>query len=180
MYGSRAAIRYAKAVLQETGSADKAKAIFGDMETVKATLAGSKELRNVLKSPLFKIEDKREALLEIFGNLTPGIKALILLLAENHRTEILGAVAESYIELYNEAQGIKVATVTTAVPLSSELEKQVLAKVEALTGSKTVSLVQEVDESIIGGFILRLGDLQYNASISNQFGNLKKEFSKSL
>ncbi len=180
MYGSRAAIRYAKAVLQEAGDADKAKAVFSDMETVKATLAGSKELRNVLKSPIYKNEDKKSALLQIFGNQTQDIKDLVNILAENQRTNLLGAVADSYIELYNEVQGIKVATVTTAVPLSSALEKQVLAKVEALTGSKTVTLVQEVDESILGGFILRLGDLQYNASISNQFGNLKKEFSKSL
>jgi F-type H+-transporting ATPase subunit delta len=180
MYGSRAAIRYAKAVLFEAGDTAKAKAVFSDMEIVRDTLAGSKELRNVLKSPIYKNEDKKSALLQIFEDQTQDIKNLVNILAENQRTQILGAVAESYIELYNEAQGIKVATVTTAVPLSPELEKQVLAKVESLTGSRTVTLVKEVDETIIGGFILRLGDLQYNASISNQFGNLKKEFNKSL
>ena len=82
--------------------------------------------------------------------------------------------------MYNDVKGVKSAKVTTAVPLSEALEKQVLAKVEELTGSKSVTLENEIDESIIGGFILRVGDLQYNASIANQLGNLKREFSKSL
>jgi F-type H+-transporting ATPase subunit delta len=180
MYGSRAAIRYAKAVLLEAGDAAKAKAVYTDMEIVKSTLAASKELRNVLKSPIYKNEDKKAALLQIFSDQTQSVRDLVNILAANQRTEILGAVADSYMELYNESQGIKVATVTTAVPLTSELKAQVLAKVESLTGTQTITLVQEVDEAIIGGFILRLGDLQYNASISNQFGNLKKEFNKSL
>lgn len=180
MKGNRAAIRYAKAVLQEAGDASRSKAVFGDMQAVKATLDGSRELRNVLKSPIFKVEDKKAALLQIFKAESKDTKNLISVLSDNHRIQIIGEVAESYIQLYNEVQGVKVATVTTAVPLTSDLEKIVLAKVESLTGSKSVTLQKEVDPTIIGGFILRIGDLQYNASISNQFGNLKREFSKSL
>jgi F-type H+-transporting ATPase subunit delta len=70
--------------------------------------------------------------------------------------------------------------VTTAVPLSSELEGKVMDKVKELTGSEKVTLTNEIDPAIIGGFILRVGDIQYNASIANQFGNLKREFSKSI
>ena len=92
----------------------------------------------------------------------------------------MGDVAKSYVQLYNDEQGVKVATVITAVPLSSELEAKVMAKVKQLTGSEKVTLKNEIDPSIIGGFILRVGDIQYNASIANQFGNLKREFSKSI
>ncbi len=65
--------------------------------------------------------------------------------------------------------------VTTAVPLTEELEAKVLAKVQALTG-KDVSLEKIVDESLIGGFILRVGDKQFDASISNKLNNLKRDF----
>ena len=62
----------------------------------------------------------------------------------------------------------------------SELEEKVLAKVKELTGSSKVSLEHKIDESIIGGFILRIGDLQYNASIANKLATIKREFSKSI
>jgi len=177
MTGRRAAIRYAKALLQY---ATESKTVFNDMQTVLETLEGSKELRTALKSPIVKTQDKKAALLEIFSAQSKETKELFNVLADNERMDILGAIAGSYIDLYNDQQGVKVATVTTAVPLSSELEKKVLAKVEEVTGSKQVTLRNNVDESIIGGFILRIGDTQYNASISNQLSNLKREFNKSL
>ncbi|HPF10010.1 MAG TPA: ATP synthase F1 subunit delta [Flavobacteriaceae bacterium] len=180
MSGTRAAIRYANAVLQNAGETASVKALFDDMQTVKSTLQESKELRTVLKSPIIKAEDKKAILMEVFQGQSEGTKSLIGLLSQNQRANILGQVADSFIHLYNEAQGVKVAKVITAVPLSGDLEKQVLAKVESLTGSKKVTLENEVDQTIIGGFILRVGDMQYNASIANQLGNLKREFSKSL
>ena len=180
MSGSKAAIRYAKAVLQQANDAKVADVVFGDMQDVVATIQGSKELRLMLKSPVVKSEDKKEALLKIFGEHSSATKGLIEVLVDNRRTDAFNGVAESYIHLYNEAQGVKVAKVTTAVPLSSELEAQVLAKVKELTGSTSVTVENDIDESIIGGFILRVGDLQYNASIANKLGNLKREFSKSL
>jgi F-type H+-transporting ATPase subunit delta len=180
MNGSKAAIRYAKAVLQQANEANLANVVFGDMQSVQATLENSKDLRVALKSPVIKANDKKEALLKIFSKTSENTKALINILVENQRIKLLGEVAAAYVNLYNEAQGVKVAKVTTAVPLSAELETQVLAKVKELTGSTSVTLENSIDESILGGFILRVGDLQYNASIANQLGNIKREFSKSL
>ena len=177
---SRAAIRYAKAVLQHAQDTNTVDAVFEDMKSVQATLEGSKELRGVLKSPIVKLEDKKAALLQIFDKQSASTKGLINILADNSRTDILGGVAESYMNLYNEAKGVKVAQVTTAVALSSEMQTKVLAKVKEMTGSDNVSIENTIDESIIGGFILRVGDLQYNASIANQLGTIKREFSKSL
>jgi len=180
MSGSRAAIRYAKAVLQETNDATKASNVFEDMQCVSATIKASKELQNVLNSPVINANDKKEALLTIFENQSETTKSLIKVLVDNKRTNLLAEVSNKYIELYNEAQGVKVAQVTTAVTLSNELEEKVLAKVKELTGSSKVSLEHKIDESIIGGFILRIGDLQYNASIANKLATIKREFSKSI
>jgi len=180
MSGSRAAIRYAKAILQEANEANAGDIVFDDMRSVQATIRGSKELRAMLKSPVIKAEDKRQALLSIFGDQSKYTHSLINVLVGNKRIDMLSGVAESYISLYNEAKGIKEAIVTTAVALSSELEVQVLEKVKEITGSTNVTLKNDVDASIIGGFILRVGDLQYNASIANKLGNIKREFNKSL
>jgi F-type H+-transporting ATPase subunit delta len=177
---SRAAIRYAKAVLDQASEANKSEVVFGDMKSVEATIDGSKELRLVLKNPIIKGSDKTAALIKIFAEQSEITKGLIKVLATNKRIDLLGGVAASFVTLYNEKQGIKTAQVTTAVPLSSELETKVLSKVKELTGSAQVTITNIVDESIIGGFILRVGDLQYNASIANKLGNIKREFSKSL
>lgn len=180
MSGSRAAKRYAKAVLLLATDANLAPVVFDDMQTILATISGSNELNEMLQSPVYKDEDKKEALNKIFVNQSDTTKSLIATLITNKRASLLNDVAASYIDLYKESQGIKVAQVTTAVPLSSELETKVLAKVKELTGSDNVTLESNIDESIIGGFILRIGDLQYNASISNSLAKIKREFSKSI
>ncbi len=176
MKASKAAIRYAKAALYLANETDTADVVFGDMQSVEATLKGSKELRVVLQSPVVKAEDKKAALHAIFSEQTGSTINLINVLSDNKRIGLLADVASSYIHLYNEAKGVKVAQVTTAVSLTSEIENRVLAKVKELTGSSSVTLENIVDESIIGGFILRVGDLQYNASIANNLNKLKREF----
>ena len=180
MSGSRAAKRYAKAVLLQANEANNASEVFEDMQVVYNTINDSDALSEMLQSPILKDQDKKEALLQIFSNQSETIKGLIKILVENKRTSLLSDVATSFIEVYKESQGIKVAYVTTAVSLSPELETKVLAKVKELTGSNKVTIENTIDTSIIGGFILRVGDLQYNASISNNLVRIKREFNKSI
>lgn len=177
---TRAAIRYAKAVLDQANHAKISEVVFGDMKSIQETLAGSKELRVVLQSPVVKAEDKKQALIQIFEKNSDVTKGLIQILSSNKRINLLGSVAGAYVDLYNNSKGVKVATVTTAVAITPEIQATVLSKVKQMTGSENVTIHNTIDERIIGGFILRVGDLQYNASIANQLGNLKREFSKSL
>ena len=177
---TRAAIRYAKAVLDQANHAKISEVVFGDMKSIQQTLAGSKELRVVLQSPVVKAEDKKQALIQIFEKNSDVTKGLIQILSSNKRINLLGSVALAYVDLYNNSKGVKVATVTTAVAITPEIQATVLSKVKQMTGSENVTIDNTIDERIIGGFILRVGDLQYNASIANQLGNLKREFSKSL
>ena len=177
---TRAAIRYAKAVLDQANHAKISEVVFGDMKSIQETLAGSKELRVVLQSPVVKAEDKKQALIQIFEKNSDVTKGLIQILSSNKRINLLGGVAGAYVDLYNNSKGVKVATVITAVAITPEIQATVLSKVKEMTGSENVTIHNTIDDSIIGGFILRVGDLQYNASIANQLGNLKREFSKSL
>jgi F-type H+-transporting ATPase subunit delta len=72
--------------------------------------------------------------------------------------------------------GIEVAQVTTAIPMDAALEAKVLAKIATLSDKK-ITIENIVDASIIGGFILRIGDKQYNASVANRLQVLKRELS---
>ena len=175
MAGTRAAIRYAKAVLSLASDQKNAEVVNSDMKLIATTIADNADLDQVLKSSVVKSEVKKSALNQIFPNLSEVSKGLFDLLVSNKRLDILADVASNYSVLFDQLNGKEKATVTTAVPMTNDLELKVLAKIKELT-SKAVELENIVDEDILGGFILRVGDKQYNASISNKLNKLKREF----
>ena len=176
MAESRAAIRYAKAILDIAQANNNADKVLADMNSVTASVKESKELKDFLENPVVNGQTKFAALSEIFASVQNETKGLFQLLLANKRFEILPSIAKQFVSLYNEANGIESAVVTTAVPLTSDLEVKVLAKVKEFS-NKQVTLTNVVDPSIIGGFVLRIGDKQYNASVANRLQQLKREFS---
>ncbi|MDD7885888.1 ATP synthase F1 subunit delta [Flavivirga sp. 57AJ16] len=175
MAGARAAIRYAKAVLSLASDQKSAEAVNNDMKLIADTIAESKDLNETLQSPVVSSSVKKAILLEVFKKSDKITLNLIDTLVNNKRIDILGHVALKYNQLFDQSKGIEVATVTTAIALTADLEKKVLAKAKELT-DKNVEVENIIDESIIGGFILRIGDIQYNSSITNQLNKLKREF----
>ncbi|GAA4272198.1 ATP synthase F1 subunit delta [Aquimarina gracilis] len=172
----RAAIRYAKAVLSLAQDKKATEDVQKDMQSIIATVDNSAELKMVLNSPLIKSEVKLASLREIFKGAGDITQKLFETLIQNKRVDLLAEVAKQYMILFDQLNNTQVATVTTAVPLDKASSKKVLDKVKELTGNEA-TLENIVDESIIGGFILRVGDLQYNASIANKLTTLKRELS---
>ena len=91
---------------------------------------------------------------------------------------MLESITKQYVIIYDFLKNMQVAKVTTAVPLTKELEAKILAKIVALTGNNA-NLENVINPAILGGFVLRVGDMQYDASISNHLTQLKKEFDNS-
>ena len=175
MAGARAAIRYAKAVLNVASNQNAAEVVNNDMKLVTSTIANSKDLGDMLQSPVIPSSIKKSVLLEVFSVSNTVTLNLIDLLIRNNRINVLEQVASKYSQLFDKSQGIELATVTTAVALTADLKQLVLEKAVAISG-KNVEIKNVIDESLIGGFVLRVGDLQYDASIANQLNKLKKEF----
>ncbi|MBP6072443.1 MAG: ATP synthase F1 subunit delta [Flavobacterium sp.] len=173
---SRAAIRYAKAILEFATDANKAAAVNEDMKSIGTTINSNQELSDFLSNPIIKQEVKNAALKEVFSSVQPETNNLFDLLLENKRFEILSTISSEYSTLFDANNGVQSATVTTAIAMTPELEQQVLAKI-ATFSSKKITIENTVDPSIIGGFILRIGDMQYNASVANKLQELKREFS---
>ena len=176
MSSTRAAIRYAKAILDLATSKNVANEVSNDMFLIATTINGNLELDTFIQNPTIKVEAKENALLEVFANTNEVTKSLFHLLFENKRFEILGAIASEYNKLFDEMNGVEVAKVTTAIPMDADLEAKVKAKI-ATFSDKKVTIENTVDASIIGGFILRIGDKQYNASVANRLQVLKRELS---
>ncbi len=176
MAGTRAAIRYAKAIISMADSIGVTKEVNNDMGLIASSLKENAELNSFIQSPTISVEVKEKALLEVFANANGVTKGLFHLLFENKRFEILEVVAVEYGNLFDSLNGVEVAKVTTAVPMDAALEAKVLAKISTLSDKK-ITIENNVDASIIGGFILRIGDKQYNASVANRLQVLKRELS---
>lgn len=179
MNESRAALRYAKATLNLAVEQKATDAIDRDMRSIVQTISDSNELKEMLASPILEGSSKKEVLLTLFKNFNEITKEVFSLLVSKKRIDLLYDVATKYIALNEDLKGENVALVTTAVPLTPSLEKKILSQIGKITKNK-ITLENQIDESIIGGFILRIGDLQYNASISNKLNSLKREFTNSI
>ncbi|WKD85432.1 ATP synthase subunit delta [Polaribacter huanghezhanensis] len=179
MKGARAALRYARAILNLAKESNLEGEVNNDMLLIYETIDHSDDLQTMLKSPIIKSSNKRNVLEALFtGKINALSLGLFHLLDDNKRMVMLGQIAQQYTIIYNFLKLKDTAIVTTAVPLTTDLEAQILKKVIELTGNKT-SIENRVDPKIIGGFILRVGDMQYDASLSNNFSELRKEFDNS-
>ncbi len=171
---NRAAIRYAKAILERVQESNMVSQTNDDMLLIANTIQSNPELDSFIKNQVISTDAKQTALLEVFPAINAETKLLIRLLAVNKRLDIIRNVAEAFNKLYNDMSGVEVVQVTTALPLTADLEAKVLAKAKEFT-SKSVVIENIVDTNIIGGFILRVGDKQYNASVANRLTALKRE-----
>tara|TARA_B100000768_G_scaffold176528_1_gene189394 strand:- start:504 stop:1061 length:558 start_codon:yes stop_codon:yes gene_type:complete len=179
MKDARAALRYAKAILNLAKDSNSQELVDNDMKLIVTTIAENDELEVVLNSPVIKATDKMKVLKALFSDKVDTISlGLFNLLEENKRISMLESIAKQYSIIYDFNRNMQVAKVTTAVPLTKEIEAKVIAKIIGLTGEKA-NLENVINPSILGGFILRVGDVQYDASISNYLNELRKEFDNS-
>lgn len=179
MRDARPALRYAKAILNLAKETKVETEVNADMQLIASTISENDDLAVMLNSPVIKASDKKKVLIALFSGKVNVISlGLFDLLEENKRMKMLTVIAKQYSIIYDFSKRIDVAKVTTAVPLTRELEEKVLAKIVELTGNKA-NIENIVNPTILGGFILRVGDVQYDASMSNHLNELRKEFDNS-
>ena len=175
MTGTRAAIRYAKAILSVATDNQTSEKTQLEMDQIAHAIVSNPALNEALKSPVVKLSEKVAVLDKVFSSFSAEVKSLFQTLAQNKRIDLLGEISLQYKQLYDQLNNKEEANVTTAVPMTSAMEAKVMVKLKTLS-SKEISLKKTVDETILGGFIIRVGDKQYNASVSNQLNELKNKF----
>ena len=171
---SRAAIRYAKAIYEIALEENCIKELYNDMDIIKSINFDSLDFKNLLSNSLINHEEKKKAILLLTKNKSDLTNKLLDLLIYNKRVPLLADVAISFVDLYNKYNNIKEATVITASPINSDLQFQILSKIN-VSDIKSIRITNEVDPEIIGGFIVRYDGKQYNASVKQNINNLKKE-----
>ena len=167
---SRAAYRYAKAALKF--ASNEAKDLGDDMDQVLALFEAHEDVASFLENPLLPAKAKKETLIKLIPQHTKAFAQLLEVLTLNNRLSILEAVARQYKNQNELLQGYISATVVTAIPLTPVLKAEVLEKVKSIS-SKKIQLQNQVKPTIIGGFILTLGDMQYDASVAHKLKGIK-------
>jgi F-type H+-transporting ATPase subunit delta len=164
---------YAKAsfeVAKEQGQISQ----WADMLNVLASVTQEPKLRKALENPAFSAQEKANALADVCGEaVTDSGKAFLLALAENNRLALIPVISELFTLFklnYEKAVNVKF---TTAFELSAE---QIQALVDSLSKKldRTVNLTSETDASLIGGVVIRTGDLIIDGSVRGKLAKLSE------
>ena len=176
MSGSKAAGRYAKALIDLSGEQNVLEAVKNDLLAFGATIKAHGELDNVLKNPVVFLEKKTGILEGLYKDkVNPITLSFFKLLVNKGRAALLGDIAGQFIEQYNQLNGIVKAEVIVASPLSDTDKNEVIALIKRELKAKQVELTEKVDEKLIGGLILKVGDKQFDGSIIGCLNRLRKE-----
>ncbi len=132
------------------------------------------DVARALENPKVPFSAKRELIRRFLGDRNPYVLNFVDLLMSKNRTPVIERIRESYQELYNAEKGIAVAEVTTAVPLADEEMNRLIKKLSQITG-KQVILEPRVNESILGGLVVRIGDRVIDGSTITKLKALRAE-----
>ncbi len=176
----RISYRYANSLMQLAEEKKIFKKVTDDAELIFNTLNSSKELRSVLKSPVIKSNNKKSLLQKIFEKkISDETASFVSFVVEKNREDILFDIFKEFIALADKKNGIVKAKVVSASDLNDQLRQRMTDDLSKKTNKK-VSANYNVDANLIGGFIVRIEDTVYDASVKHQLNLLRKKFSEEI
>lgn len=168
---------YAKAVF-ELADADKSYDSWSTTLQFLSAVAADDQVQPLFTAPTLRSDERGEAFLKLCeGHVDDKGANFVRVLAENDRLPLLPAITELYEELSDEAQNVVDATVSSAFEVSADQQESIQKALSAKLG-KTVKLTTVVDESLVGGIVIRAGDLVIDGSIQNRIAQLAGELVK--
>jgi F-type H+-transporting ATPase subunit delta len=177
MKSTKAAGRYAKALLELALDQQKIEVIENNMQQIISVANEAHDFQVFLSSPLIKVDKKLEVIKSIFGNFDALSISFLEMVATNRRESLITEIASAFLSQLKEHRGIVPVTIISAKPLDAQTKAQITSKISASIKG-TLEITENLDESLIGGFIVRMGDHQIDASVSNQLNRLKQELVK--
>jgi len=175
--GTKIATRYAKSLLEIAIEQNKVDAILADMNFLLATNNDSRDFEMLVASPIISGAKKLEIFNKIFTHFDELTMKFISLVSDNSREAYLAQIAESFSVQVKEYKGIVPIELVSARPLDADTKAKIIAKIKAVTEGE-LEIDEKIDETLIGGFVVRMGDMQIDASVSNQFNKLKQRLAQ--
>ena len=170
--------RYAEALFQLSEDENITKEIYNELHDVVETVKNNKDLDNVLRSPLVAKIEKVKLIESLFNNkINNNLKNFLKILVEKGRISSLKSIELTFKQLLNDKNNIIEGTVISAIPLTDEKVKELEEKLSKKY-NKNVTLENKVDQSILGGVLVRLGNTQIDGSVKTRLDNIKDQLSQ--
>ena len=203
MKSTKAAIRYAKALLEMSIEQKVLDPVLHDMSRIMTMAQTSQDFVSFLNSPIIKADKKIKIINALIVDLQPLSAGFISLIVKNGRSAMLPFIASGYSSLLEKHRGIVSGTITSAVALDNDTRKKIIDKlsmhndkvserlinigkgrpegvvIKGIDRNKTFAgelrLVEKIDPALIGGFIITIGDKQIDSSVASKLKNLRQE-----
>ena len=177
MPNPRLATRYAKSLIDLSIEKDQLEKVFSDMQWLQDVCKRNRDFVNMLRSPVITA-DKKEKIIDAItaGNITEITKAFTHLMIRKGRESNLPEVAAAFITQYKIKKDIYTIKLTTATTLSDDLKNAIVNQIRATSDMQNIELETNINEKLIGGFVLQAGDKLIDASIAYDLKNIGKQF----
>jgi len=168
---------YAEALFDVAREKGKLDEIHDQLGEVADAIASNRDLQVFLFSPYFSSAEKRDGIARVISGGDPELVNFLELLAEKHRMPAIFRIRGRFDEMWAKEKRRLEVRLTSAVELPSDVVKEVGSQIERQTG-QTIELESDVDENILGGIVLQVGNMVLDASVRNKLERLRKEVAK--
>jgi F-type H+-transporting ATPase subunit delta len=168
---------YADALFRAAKAAGKLDVLKEQLSTFANALRENREMELFFFSPYFSSAEKVDGLKRALDGAEPELLNFLELLAEKHRLPVIYRMERQYNARWAKENKRLGVTVTSAVELDPEIAKRIGAEIEKQTGNE-VELESRVDDAIIGGLVLQVGNMVLDASIRNRLEKLRKNIAR--
>ncbi|MGZ8676258.1 MAG: F0F1 ATP synthase subunit delta [Solirubrobacterales bacterium] len=164
---------YAEALFDAAKGAGKLDSVHEQLDQFADVLSENREMQLFLFSPYFSSAEKRDGLHKAVEGAEPELVNFLELLIDKHRMPVLFRIRRAFDELWAKENKRLEVTVTSAVELDPELVARIGSEIESQTG-QTVEVQSKVDDDILGGLVLQVGNKVLDASVRNRLEKLRK------
>ncbi len=173
---NKVGVRYAKSLYLLATDKNLLEQIKNDMLLIESVIKQVPEFIKSIESPIIKASVKTQIITQVFkANVNEYTFKFLQLLIKNGREAFLPAIVRNFGDIYRKENGITKSTVKSVYKLDEETRKKITTFIESNFKTK-VDLEEEVDENILGGIVLRIGDLQLDMSIAGKLERIEREF----
>lgn len=180
MLNPRVVRRYASGLYTAASQLAVTDEVQQDLALVRRTISENARLREALLGAVAPAEPRKRIIRSLFGGRVNEVTLVFLqVLVDHRREEVIDTIEASFRMIADERRGVARATVTSAVPLTEDELAETRLRLAAIAG-RTVDLEQELDESVIGGMVIRMGDRLIDGSVKGQLRQIGKALSGSV
>ena len=177
MSNYRVAVRYAKSLISLAKEKNELENVKTDIELINKLCLEVRPFLNFLKNPIINNYKKLGVFQKLFENRINELSyKFIEIVTKKGREDILPEIGEEFMKEYRTFKNIEIVSITTPIELDDDLKNEFVSLTRNIIGKeKKVQIKEEVNEDLLGGFILRIGDKQIDDSVSSKLRDIRKK-----